>query len=122
MGDYRFLRSRGGVTSFALVGIQSRPGATWQIHWDGRLAALSNVYGAAVRQGVMAAAHEHEFRGGSPQTVDVVSLIETASDTRPDAVECAAALAAWTTWGHPEAEARVEWLHGRWKVSFGHGA
>lgn len=118
IGDYRFLRTRDGVTAFAHVRVKSQRNETWTLVWNEGLAALEGIYGPAVKAGVDLAAREHTKRGGEPQRVEVMSLMETAVDTRPDAVTCAAALAAWKSWDHSESETSVIFDDGRWEVLF----
>lgn len=107
-----------GVTSFAVVEVSSRPSDERMIVWGAATSHLKEMYDTAVDQGVEVAAQEHERRGGQPQRVEVVSLTDNPADTRPDAVACAAAIAAWKSWGHPEGDASVVFEEGAWKVAF----
>ena len=117
-GEYRFLRTRSGVTAFASVALASQPSTAWDIAWSESAAQLKRVYESAVEAGVRLAAHEHRRRGGKPESVTVVRLVETAADTKPDAVACAAAMAAWKAWGGSESEAKIVFDAGRWQVVF----
>ena len=118
IGEYRFLRTREGITAFASVSVKSQRNETWAIVWDKPLAALEYLYGPAVTAGVDLAAREHTNRGGEPQLVEILSLTETAADTRPDVVACATTLAAWKSWNHSESEATVVFNNGKWEVVF----
>lgn len=117
IGQYRFLRTRGGITSFASVTVVSSPDTTLRISWDPSLSDL-HIYGSSVEAGVEAAFREHQMRGGEPQAVHVSALVETTVDTKPDAVKCHAAIAAWKAWGNPESDATIANDEGEWRVGF----
>lgn len=116
--EYKFLRTRAGVTSFAVVGIDSSPSDSWSLSWNRQLLDLERVFGDAVEEGVMLAAREHTKQGGNPQQVEVISLMQTYVDTCPDAVVCAAAVATWKSLGHPEASICIKFQDGQWMPSF----
>jgi hypothetical protein len=116
--EHKFLRTKNGVTSFAAVGVSSRPSDELTIVWSDAASGLRGAYETAAEEGVQLAAREHQRRGGQPQSVEIASIVETPVDTRSDAVRCAAALAAWKSWGHLEAEASVMFEDGAWKVTF----
>jgi hypothetical protein len=117
-GAYRFLQTRDGKTAFALVRLESRPNYVWKTILGPGLEGVQARYGEALRNGIDAAAFAHAQRGGAAQIVEVTALEYTEADTRPDAVKCAAALAAWKSWNHPEADAFVHYVDGEWSVSF----
>jgi len=117
VGEYRFLRSNGGM-SFAAVRVESRPHKSWLIEWRSSLDLPKKLYSSAVQAGLEFAAAEHSRRGGQPQRVEVLSLAEIAVATRADVVTCAAALAGWKSWGHDESDACVVFDEGEWKVVF----
>lgn len=118
-GEHRFRRVRGGRIAYANVGVSSQPDAVWRIQWAPELEFYRhNELGAAMEAGVRLAARAHEARGGRLQCVKLVSFGFMPADTLPDAVECAAALASWQAWGHPETDARVDFLEEKWKVVF----
>lgn len=118
-GEYKFVRTRGGVLGFAIVTLESEPSVTWRVVWhdEDQLTALRAPFGSAVESGIKAAAEAHERSGGVPQRVEILAIGHNPADTRPDAVSCAAAIAAWKAWGHDPAQAQVEYTDG-WKVAF----
>lgn len=118
-GDYRFMKSRNGILGFAAVSVESEPSTRWDIRWsdEADLQALRHVFGAAVEEGVRLAAVDHEKAGGAPQRVEILALGHNPADTRPDAVRCAAAVAAWKPWGHDDATARFQ-HEAEWAVTF----
>jgi hypothetical protein len=75
-------------------------------------------YGAAIREGVLAAAARFEQTGGTRQWVHVDEMVESMVDTTEDAVRCAATLAAWKSFGRDESEAVLSFQDGNWHVSF----
>jgi hypothetical protein len=119
-GEHKFVRTRGGILGFALVTLESEPSVTWQVVWhdEQELTALRAPFESAVDSGIKIAAAAHELRGGAPQRVEILAIGHNPADTRPDAVTCAAAIAAWKSWGQDPAQAQVEYLDG-WTVAFG---
>lgn len=115
-GTHRFLQTRNGVTAFAQVGIVATPDQRGAVLWATELEALREVHGAAVDMGIQLAVQAHRGMGGASHRFEVVELMETAVDSRPDAVRCAAALAAWRSLGHDESDASVVFEDGAWKV------
>jgi len=85
--------------------------------WDMRLGTVERIYGDVVRRGVEAAYIRHLEIGGEGACIRIVDLVEVVVDTRPDAIQCATALATWKALGHDESEATVEYRNG-WEVSF----
>jgi hypothetical protein len=118
-GRYRFLKTRGGITGFASVTVESTPAPELTVSWDPRIAPnLYRDYGTAAREGVTAAFRAHQKRGGLPQQVQISELLETVVDTRPDAVRCAAGIAAWKSWGWPESDVTILNQEGEWTAAF----
>ncbi len=118
-GEHKFLRTRNGVTSFAIVQIDARSSSTWEITWGDKLGRLMNIYGPAVESGIQLAIDASEQRGGAPHVIKVVSIVEAPVDTRPDAATCAAAIATWKSLGAFEFDAHVSLaLDGTWRVQF----
>ena len=60
----------------------------------------------------------HTALGGSPCEVCIEALVETDVDTTVDAIECAAAIAAWLALGHAESDAVLEFADGKWSARF----
>ncbi len=133
IAEYKFLRSHNRITGFAKVIVNSVESDAWEIVWTlsasllepaygERTAAtmphLEREYGRDVQVGIELAAQEHKRRGGTPQRVEVLALIETLVDTTPDATACAAAMATWLSWGCDQADAEVVVEDERWQVRF----
>ena len=118
IGRYRLLKTQNGVTSFAAVSIESTPAKNWSVTWNPTMTNLETVYGRSVDAGISAARHEHVSRGGKPYAMEIVALDETVSDTQCDAVECAASIAAWLSWGHDEYDVLLRNADGLWRVEF----
>ena len=112
------MRTRSGLTAFSAIEISSLPAKESEILWSEAAARFQPIYGAAVEAGFRWALDAHQRRGGPPQHIKVVSLAETTSDTKPDAVQCAAALALWKALGHEDGHTTVEFANGTWKVTF----
>ena len=115
--EYKFLRTRAGITSFAVVGVVSSSSNHWSIFWNDSLADLKKVFCEAVEEGVMLAVREHTKKG-SPQRIEVISLLHTSVDTRSDAVTVAAAVATWKSLGHLDSTICIKFQDGRWRVFF----
>lgn len=112
------MRTKSGITAFAGIELSSAPAPTSQIVWldtatEGRLH-----YGAAVECGLRAALNAHEAAGGASQQVFIHEVVTTTSDTKPDAVQCAAALGLWKELGRVESTVDVQFLSGNWTVTF----
>lgn len=122
IGAFRFLRTFQGSVKFADVSVASTPAARLEVSWAAGLDPLQRLYGGAVADGVGIAFDEHRRRGGTPHAVEVTALRESPADTTADAVKCAAAIACWKSWGHPESEATLVNVAGEWNVSFATGA
>jgi hypothetical protein len=118
-GEYRFLKTRGRITGFAVVGVRSRPNETWMTIFGPELTSyVLAEYGDALRSGIAVAANAHIRRGGVPQMVEVITVLESRVDTRPDAIRSAAALASWKSWNHSEAGGLIVFADEEWTISF----
>src|SRR5262249_13525829 len=115
---YRFMRTHNGVTAYAKISMTSHVSDSWKLSWNGPILDIEGIYGHAVQMGFQLAAVEHEKRGGMPQHVTLTALVESATDTKPDAVRCATTLAAWEAWGHSSAETKVVFDQHEWVVIF----
>lgn len=116
--EYRFLRTRNGITRFARVAVLAESAEAWSVELGRSLGEVAGLYGDALQEGIMTAAKEYEKIGGRCHRMVAESLVETASDTSPDAVRCAAAVAAWKSFGRDESEAVVSFGSNGWKVEF----
>ena len=68
VGEYRFLRTGGGLTAFAFVRIRSCPNEIWKTVFGSELEPyVRAIYGAALESGIAVAANAHMLRGGTPQ-------------------------------------------------------
>lgn len=117
-GEYRFLRSHGSTTRYALVRLTSEPASEWQTTIAPLPSRQAERYGDAMRGGVELAMAEFKSRGGQPQRVHIEYLEESIVDTTPDAVTCAAALAAWKAWGLAESSTQLEFSVDMWSIRF----
>lgn len=116
--EYRFLRTHEGVTRFAKIAVVSKPASDWGVGLDSGLKEAGGIYGDAIRRGLALAMAAQERRRGERHVIIVEELVETVVDTSMDSVECAAAMAAWKSFGMSENDARVEFREGRWRIAF----
>ena len=112
------MQTREGVTAFASDEVVSQDSDKWAVSWDESPSHLQAIYGEAVEAGIRLAATAYEQRGGVPQQIKIVSLVETAFDTKADAVACATSLALWKAWGYRESDATIAFADGAWNVQF----
>src|SRR5262245_1386139 len=112
------MKTRNGITAFAAVELTSQDSDKWAVCWGDAATQLRPVYGSAVDGGIQLARNAHEERGGVPQQITIVSLSETTSDTRADAMRCATAIALWKAWGYSESEVTAAFVDGEWRVRF----
>lgn len=118
MAEYRFLRTQDGVTRFARATVVSTESTAWSTAVDEAVEELGSVFGHAIQSGLDLAVAAQNQRKGPRHTVVVMSLVETAVDTSPDAVECAVAVATWKSFGGDEHDVSITFDGGRWKASF----
>lgn len=116
--EYRFLRTSGGVTRFAKATVESKPSERWEITHGDDLKGLYPIYEDAIRRGIESAVTEQERRAGEPHRVSLVALLEAASDTSADVVECSVAAATWKSFGYTEDDIRLELAAGLWHVVY----
>ena len=116
--EFRFLRTHGGVTRFARVAVVSELAEGWTITLSYAPEEPAPIHGDAVREGISRATAEQERLKGPRYRIDVHALAESVVDTSADAVECAATVAAWKSFGRDEAAAVVYFGDGRWRVRF----
>ncbi len=123
MAEYRFLQTRDGITRFAKATVFSTECQTWGVTL---VEETSTFHRKAVYDGVYLAIAEQSQRNGTRYAVVVTSIVETAADTSPDAVECAVAIATWMSFGREARDLSVRFEQGRWNVLFNraksHGA
>jgi hypothetical protein len=122
-GEHKILRAvPDGRVFFAKVGVESNPSSTWNVVWGadvcGTLPPLTLIYREAVERGVMLAASRQDDLGEASYEVKIVTVLWTISDTRADVLTCAAALAAWKSWGHLESDASLSFADDQWAISF----
>lgn len=104
--------------AFAQVTVCSEPSAASRVEWDDGLDGMRRVWGADIEKGIEQAADAHRKGGGAAHSVRVVDVVDVPVDTRADAVRCAAAIAAWTSFGGDESAAGAALDAGGWKVVF----
>jgi hypothetical protein len=101
MSTYTFRRTHHGVTSFARVTITRIENTDWRVQWGEGTKNLRAIYGSA-EAALRTAADVCRAAGGNPSAVRIDEIVEVVSDTKPDAVECAAVMAAWKEWNCDE--------------------
>jgi hypothetical protein len=112
----KFFRHRNGISSFAVVGVETAASSTRLITWLPAVAIHEQEYRGAVANGIAIAFNAHRATGGGPVSFQIVELVELLVDTKEDAVQCAATAAAWMALGHGESEITYE-FDGRWHAS-----
>ena len=117
IAEYQFMKSLGG-TRFARVTVESAPADSWTVIWDDSADPMwRRLFGAAIESGVNQAIAEARGCGCGPFAVRIVQVVSVAVDATEDAMTCAAAMAAWKSWGGNEAA--VQFFHdGNWTVKF----
>jgi hypothetical protein len=118
LAEYRFLRTRDGLTWFADVTVVSAEASAWSITRSDAIQELEPVYGEAIERGLALAMAEQQRRNGPSFAIAVSRLIEAVVDTSADVVECAVAVAAWKSFGNEEREVSIDFEEGRWTASF----
>lgn len=119
IGEYRFLRTRDGITRFAKVTVEAEPGDEWKTSFDDSLGDLAGRYGDVINEGICLAQERQTRLLGQRYHVQILSVVESLVDTSMDAVRCAAAAAAWKSFGHDESEISISFREGQWIVSLG---
>ena len=117
LGEYRFLRTRGG-TKFARVRVRSEADAAWNVSFEAAVGPFPVRWSDAIREGIDHAVAHHERLGGHAHRVIVEEVQATTSDTTEDALSCAAAIAAWKSWGRDEESVRLAVAGDQWSVTF----
>lgn len=112
--DYKFIRHGRRISAYARVVLESTPAAESAVVWAPELSGYRKIYGVQVEEGIRAAL----TAAGGAWLVTVELIHDAPADTMPDHVRCAAALAAWTSFGHSDSEVLVEERGETWSVSF----
>jgi len=115
---FRLRKTRGGITAFAGVAIETDANVPSGVDLNALEEPTRIRFEKALNAGVGHALAEHERRGGSAPSVRVTALDETVSDTKDDAVRCAAAIATWQALGYAESDADLRFENGEWTVTF----
>ena len=115
--NYKFFRTKDGVSFYAAVSVHIASCASHTIAWAAKAAPLRHIYDIVINNGVEVAYRQHLSLGGDAKCVEILELSEVVVDTTPDAVECATAIATWKALGHDEKEALILY-DGKWGVSF----
>lgn len=122
ISHYTFRRTYSGVTSFARVTVSTQDGTPWRVDWSDEAQPRRRTYGIEAEAAIEQAASALRALGGVPVAIRIDAIVETLADTKPDAVACAAAIAAWKAWQCDESNASVERAsNGRWIVTFAAG-
>lgn len=114
MSAFKFFRHKGGTSAFAAITLEPHAGLDGGVEWMSGVKSFEPLYGEAVASGVRDALAWHTQEGGDVIAFVVIALEELLVDTKPDAVRCAATMAAWKALGHDESGIRFvfegEWI------------
>ena len=102
MSTYKFAKQMGGKGCFAAISLDLLSNVAAPVEWAASLEFYERIYGAAVTEGIQDALDWHVAAGGEPGCFLVTDFIDFPVDTKPDAVRCAATMAAWKSLGHDE--------------------
>lgn len=123
-GKYRFLKTRNGRTNFARVAFESEQSVDWEViypdkehidycYWDDIAYCKKDIeIGIGIAKEAHEALSEEFFR------IALTLLHINFVDFTPDTVQCAAAIAAWKSFGHSEDEVEIVREDDMWKVVF----
>lgn len=130
-GHYRFLRTKGGRSYFARVGVEIQAGGEEIEVVDGLPEATNPDKGEVNRHSaphwVVAALEgirtslDHARQSGVLTTgyrAVLDELVGSVVDTREDVVRCAAGLAVWEALGLPDLSPEAEFDGQKWKLVF----
>lgn len=118
MAEYRFLQTRNGAVTFAKISVVSSASEAWVVVMGEAVKVAEVAYGQAILDGLKIAMEEQDKRNGPRFSIVVNELVETVADTTADAVECAAAVAAWKSFGGEEDDIVLRFGGGRWQAFF----
>lgn len=111
---FKFFKTKGGVSAFAAITLEPQAGSDEVVEWMPSVRLFEAIYGKAVASGIRDALAWHSAEGGAPTSFRVLDFTELLVDTKPDAVRCAATMAAWKALGHEESgisfEFDREWI------------
>lgn len=114
MITFKFFKTKRGVSAFAAITLEPQAGSSEVVEWVPSVILFEAIYGEAVTSGIRDALAWHSLEGGTPTAFKVFEFTELLVDTKPDAVRCAATMAAWKALGHEESgisfEFDEEWI------------
>jgi len=114
MSAFKFFRHQGGISAFAAITLEPQVGSREGVEWMSEVKSFEPIYGEAVATGIRDALDWHTLEGGATMAFRVLEFEELLVDTKPDAVRCAATMAAWKALGHEESginfEFNREWI------------
>lgn len=102
MSSYKFAKHKNGCGHFAAIALELMNGTPNVVEWAASFGMFERIYGAAVAEGIQDALDWHVAAGGEMESFRVIDFTWLAVDTKPDAVRCAATMAAWKTLGQDE--------------------
>ncbi len=115
---FKFFKHKGGLSAFAAITLEQQAGSEGGVEWMSQIKSFEPTYGEAVASGVRDAIAWHTQEGGTSTAFLVLEFEELLVDTKPDAVRCAATMAAWKALGHDESsisfEFEREWVARRY--------
>ena len=114
MSNFKFIRHKGGFGAFAEITLEKQAGLREGVEWMSAVKSFEAIYGEAVASGIRDALAWLLLEGGATTAFKVLGLEVLLVDTKPDAVRCAATMAAWKALGHDESgisfELDREWV------------
>jgi hypothetical protein len=115
MTAFKFFKHKNGLSAFAAIALEPVAGVKDTLEWEPAAQALEKFYGEAVSNGIRDAVAWHMLEGGAATAFRVLEIVQMLMDTKPDAVRCAATMAAWKALGHAESGIAFE-FDGEWKA------
>jgi hypothetical protein len=102
MSTFKFFKHKGGISAFAAITLEPQVGLDEGVEWVPEVKSFEPIYGETVASGIRDALAWHSLEGGAATAFRVLEFKELLVDTKPDAVRCAATMAAWKALGHDE--------------------
>jgi len=115
MTFFKFFKHNDGISAFAAIAVEPITGVRDPIEWGPKVKARQMIYGDAVSDGIRDALDWHLREGGVATAFRILEIEELLVDTKPDAVRCAATMAAWKALGHDETAIAFE-FDGAWNA------
>jgi hypothetical protein len=115
MTYFKFFKHKDGISAFAAIAIEPVSCVEGTVEWAPAVKSLERTYGEVVSNGIRDAVTWHMQEGGGATAFRILEIEELLVDTKPDAVRCAATMAAWKSLGHAETGITFH-FDGEWKA------